>query len=98
MQPTFKERGIALHFLAGGGVSRYTTWNFKHWRFAYSLLLTWESPVAQMIKNPPAMQKIRNLGSIPGLGRSAGGGRGNPLQDSCVQNPHGQRSLAGYGP
>ena len=51
-----------------------------------------------MIKNPPAMKKTRNLGSIPGLGRSAGGGRGNPLQDSCLENPHGQRSLAGYGP
>ena len=51
-----------------------------------------------MIKNPPAMKKTRNLDSIPGLGRSAGGGRGNPLQDSCLENPHGQRSLAGYGP
>ena len=39
-----------------------------------------------------------NLGSIPGLGRSPGGGHGNPLQYSCLENPHGQRSLAGYGP
>ena len=38
------------------------------------------------------------LGSIPGLGRSPGGGRGNPLQCSCPENPHGQRSLAGYSP
>ena len=37
-----------------------------------------------------------NLGSIPGLGRSSGGGHGNPLQCSCLENPHGQRSLAGY--
>ena len=36
-----------------------------------------------------------NLGSIPGLGRAPGGESGNPLQDSCLENPHGQRSLAG---
>ena len=36
--------------------------------------------------------------SIPGLGRSPGGGHGNPLQSSCLENPHGQRSLAGYSP
>ena len=35
---------------------------------------------------------------IPGLGRSSGGGHGNPLQYSCLENPHGQRSLAGYSP
>ena len=35
-------------------------------------------------------------GSTPGLGRSPGGGHGNPLQYSCLENPHGQRSLAGY--
>ena len=37
-----------------------------------------------------------DLGSIPGLGRSPGGGHGNPLQYSCLENLHGQRSLAGY--
>ena len=37
-----------------------------------------------------------DLGSIPGLGRSPGGGHGNLLQYSCLENPHGQRSLAGY--
>ena len=39
-----------------------------------------------------------DTGSIPGLGRSPGGGHGNPLQYSCLENPHGQRSLAGYSP
>ena len=39
-----------------------------------------------------------DLGSIPGWGRSPGGGNGNPLQYSCLENPHGQRSLAGYNP
>ena len=38
------------------------------------------------------------LGSIPGLGRSPGGGHGNPLQYSYLENPQGQRSLAGYNP
>ena len=37
-----------------------------------------------------------DLGLIPGLGRSAGGGHGNPLQYSCLENPHGR--LAGYSP
>ena len=41
---------------------------------------------------------VGNLGLIPGLGRSLGGGNGNPLQHSCLQNPHGQRSLVGYHP
>ena len=39
-----------------------------------------------------------DLGLIPGLGRSSGGGHGNPLQYSCLENPHGLRSLAGYSP
>ena len=39
-----------------------------------------------------------DLGSIPGLGRSPGGGHGNPIQYSCLEDPHGQRSLVGYSP
>ena len=39
-----------------------------------------------------------DLGSIPRVGRSPGGEHGNPLQYSCLENPHGQRSLAGYSP
>ena len=41
---------------------------------------------------------VGNLGSIPGLGRSPEEGHGNPLQHSCLKNPDGQRSLAGYSP
>ena len=41
-----------------------------------------------MVKNPPAKAgDIRNEGSIPGSGRSPGGGPGNPLQYSCLENP-----------
>ena len=39
-----------------------------------------------------------DLGLIPGLGRSLGGGYGNLLQSSCLENPHGHRSRVGYGP
>ena len=38
------------------------------------------------------------VGLIPGLWRSPGGGHGIPLQYSCLENPHGQRSLVGYSP
>ena len=37
-----------------------------------------------------------DLGPIPGLGRSSGRGHGNPLHYSCLENPQGQRTLAGY--
>ena len=39
-----------------------------------------------------------DLGSIPGLERSPEEGHDNPLQCSCLENPDGQRSLAGYSP
>ena len=37
-----------------------------------------------------------DMDSVPGWGRFPGGGHGNPLQYSCLENPHGQRSLVGY--
>ena len=41
-----------------------------------------------MVKNLPANAgDIRDAGSIPGSGRSPGGGHGNPLQYSCLENP-----------
>ena len=43
---------------------------------------------ALVVKNPPAnAEDIRDAGLIPGLGRSPGGGHGNPLQYSCLENP-----------
>ena len=57
------------------------------------------SQLALVVKNLPA-----NAGDagdpdlIPGWGRSPGGGHGNPLQYSCLENPHGRRSLVGYSP
>ena len=41
-----------------------------------------------MVKNPPANSgDARDVGSIPGLGKSPAGGHGNPLQYSCLENP-----------
>ena len=41
-----------------------------------------------MVKNPPANSgHIRDVGSTRGLGRSPRGGHGNPLQNSCLENP-----------
>ena len=41
-----------------------------------------------VVKNLPASAgDIRDAGSIPGLRRSLGGGHGNPLQYSCLENP-----------
>ena len=40
-----------------------------------------------MVKNPPANAgNTKHSGLIPGVGRSPGGGNGNPLQDSCLEN------------
>ena len=47
-----------------------------------------------VVKNPPA--NAGDMGLIPGLGSSPGGGHGNPLQYSCLENTHGQKSLEGY--
>ena len=41
---------------------------------------------------------VGGLGLIPGSGRTPGGGDDNPVQYSCLENLHGQRSLAGYSP
>ena len=44
-----------------------------------------------MIKNPPANAGgARDVGSVPGLGRSSREGNGNPLQYSCLGNPTGR--------
>ena len=54
--------------------------------------------VAPVVKNPPAnVGDTRNMGSVPGLGRSPVGGNGNPLQ-YLPGKSHGRKSLAGYSP
>ena len=55
------------------------------------------SQMVLVVKNPPANAgDPRDMGSIPGLGRSPGVGNGNTLQYSCLEESHGQRSLVGY--
>ena len=41
-----------------------------------------------VVKKPPVNAgDLKDLGSVPGLGKSPGGGHGNPLQYSCLENP-----------
>ena len=52
------------------------------------------SQVVLVVKNTPDnVGDIRDTGSIPGSGRFPGGGHSNPLQHSCLDNPHGLRNL-----
>ena len=76
--------------------------------------LSWASQVALVVKNLPANAgdvrdvgsipglgrsgDVRDVGSIPGLGRSPGVGNSSLPQYSCLEKFHGQRKLAGYSP
>ena len=70
--------------------------------------LTWHSGMrrsqgisgaSQVVKNPPAsVGNIRDVGSIPGSGRSPGGGNGNPHQYSCLENPMDREVSWAYSP
>ena len=59
------------------------------------LLYTTPSQMLLVVKEPAC--QCRRHGLDPGSGRSPGGGHGNPLQYSCLEKSHGQRSLVGYG-
>ena len=52
-----------------------------------------------MVKNPPANTgHVRDVGSIPGSGRSPGEGHGKLTPVFLPRESHGQRSLEGYSP
>ena len=52
------------------------------------VLFTIGFPGAAAVKNPRAKAgNAKNAGSVPGSGRSSGEENGNPLQDSCLENP-----------
>ena len=54
-----------------------------------------------LLSSPEGKESVfnaRDPGLIPGVGRSPGDGNGSPFQYSCLENPHGQRSLVGYSP
>ena len=57
----------------------------------WCVLFIGASPVAQC-------RRRRRCGLDPHSGRSSKGGHGNPLQCSCLENPHGHRSLVCYSP
>ena len=56
---------------------------YKHSHF----YKTWEQTKLKKKEPPTNVGDNRNVGSIPRLERSPGGGHGNPLQDSCLENP-----------
>ena len=67
----------------------------EHGAGAYSF---WASQEALVVKNLPAIARdIRDAGCIPGSGRSAGGGNGNPLLYSCLENPRNRRAWRATG-
>ena len=56
-----------------------------YFKYRYVYMASW---VVLVVKNPPANAgDIRDVGSIPGSGRSSGGRHGNGLQYSCLENP-----------
>jgi len=59
----------------------------------------WGFPGGKVVKNLPANAgDARDAGLIPRSGRCPGGGNSNPFWYSCLENPHGQRSLVSYSP
>ena len=69
----------------------------KAYRSSFERKYANSAQVALVVKNPPVNAgDIRKARPIPGSGRSPGGGHGNPLQYSCLENSHVQRRLAGY--
>ena len=56
-------------------------------------------PGDAVAKNLPAkVGDVRDIVSIPGLGRSPGGGNGKLLQYSCLENPIDKEFLTDYSP
>ena len=80
---------MLLHALRRRKINCLLTVQLLKCLFQGKYALLWASLVAQTI----CLECRR-----PGLGRSPGGGHGNALQYSCLENPHGQRSLMDYSP
>ena len=75
-------------------------WSFSHW---FVRILCRKFICSQWFEGFPrgsdSKESTCNAGDLsllPGLGRSPGGGHGNPLQCSCLETRHGQRSLVSY--
>ena len=91
----------------------WSTSFFQHWLLSFVSLAPKEPLVPAMIQttirqyhSASLVSQTReesacnagDLSSIPGLGRSPGRRHGNPLQYSCLENPHGQRNPVDYNP
>ena len=73
----------------------------RRWLYKLNKIIIHQTPstsfgTSWVLRGEESACNVESLGSIPGLGRSPGEGHGNPLQYSRLENPHGQRSLAGY--
>ena len=58
-----------------------------HKRLIFLPLVSWLCGLPQWLSSKESVFNAGDAHSIPGLGRSPGGGNGNPLQDSCLENP-----------
>ena len=66
--------------------TKHRIYHFHH--FNEKISLFWAFWVVLVVKNPLVKEgDLRDSNSIPGLGKSPGGGHGNPLQYSCLENP-----------
>ena len=73
----------------------YSPWDHResgtsecHSTHIFMRVYIWASQVALVVQNLPVSERdAGDVGSIPGLGRSPGGGHGNPLQYFCLENP-----------
>ena len=76
----------------------YNPWGHKESNRPELVTHLWVSEVAPEVQNLPAnVGHVRGMDLIPASGRSPREGHGKLLQDSGLENPHGQ-SLAGYSP
>ena len=83
-------RGLLSILLDRSRTLEIPTWNRKLSPTPTASLVTWQ------VKNPPSNAgDTRDMGLVLGSRRSPWEGNGNPLQYSCLENSHGQRSLAG---
>ena len=84
--PWRRERLPTPVFWPGEFHGLYSPWGYKELDTTEQLSL--HSQVALVVKNLPAsVGDIRDVGLIPGSGRSPGKGHGNPFQYSCLENP-----------
>ena len=91
-----KSKDWARDLLQGVQKRQYFIKTSKNWKDIYTRV--GPSQVALVVKNPLASAgDVRDEGSIPRSGRFPGGGSGNPLQYSCLENPRGQRGSRRVG-